>query len=103
MLQTEGANNDIYVTKNVDTFTLTFMKNKWYVTDIETTEQEISFDSDTFKGEYFNLLIENDGDTIKTVKQLSYKYDFLPSEKEMEIEKRIYEEYLNDPFKGIFK
>ena len=103
MLHTEGANNDIYVTKNVDTFTLTFMKNKWYVTDIETTEQEISFDSDTFKGEYFNLLIENDGDTIKTVKQLSYKYDFLPSEKEMEIEKRIYEEYLNDPFKGIFK
>ena len=100
-LHTEGTNNDIYVTKNKDTFTLTFKKDKWIITDIETSATEVDFDSDLFKSEYFNLLIQNDGDPVKTINQLSFKYDFLPSEKEMKIEKQDFEDYLNDPYRGI--
>ncbi len=101
-LHSEGTNNDIFVRKNKDTFTLTFKKDKWIITNIETTETEIELDSDLFKSEYFNLLIQNDGDPVKTIKQMSFKYDFLPSEKEMKIEKQDFEEYLNDPYKGLF-
>ncbi|MBO4638134.1 MAG: hypothetical protein J5710_00085 [Treponema sp.] len=101
-LHSEGTNNDIYVTKNKDTFTLTFKKNKWIITDIETSQTDISLDSDLFKSEYFNLIIQNDGDAVKTINQMSFKYDFLPTEKEMTVEKKAFEDYLNDPYKGIF-
>ena len=101
-LHTEGTNNDIFVTKNKDTFTLTFKKDKWIITDIETSEEEINVDSNLFKSEYFNLLIQNDGDPVTAVNQLSFKYDFLPSQKEMKIEKQAFIDYLNDPFKGLF-
>ena len=101
-LHTEGTNNDIFVTKNKDTFTLTFKKNRWIITDIQTSETEIELDSDIFKSEYFNLLIQNDSDVVKTINQMSFKYDFLPSEKEMKIEKQEFDDYLNDPFKGLF-
>ena len=101
-LHSEGTNNDIYVTKNKDTFTLTFKKNKWIITDIETSQTDISLDSDLFKSEYFNLIIQNDGDAVRTINQMSFKYDFLPTEKEMTVEKKAFEDYLNDPYKGIF-
>ena len=101
-LHSEGTNNDIYVTKNKDTFTLTFKKNKWIITDIETSQTDISLDSDLFKSEYFNLIIQNDGDAVKTINQMSFMYDFLPTEKEMTVEKKAFEDYLNDPYKGIF-
>ena len=101
-LHSEGTDTDIYVTKNKDTFTLTFKKNKWIITDIKTSESDVELDSNLFKSEYFNLLIQNDGDPVKTINQLSFKYDFLPSQKEMKIEKQAYEDYINDPYKGLF-
>lgn len=100
-LHTEGIDNDIIVAKNTGTFTLTFKKNKWIITDIQLDSQDVELDSTLFKSEYFNLLLQNDNDVIKTVNQLSYKYDWLPSAKELKIEKQAYEEYLSDPFKGI--
>ena len=101
-LHSEGTNNDIFVTKNKDTFTLTFKKNRWMITEIQTSETEIELDSDLFKSEYFNLLIQNDNDIVKTINQMSYKYDFLPSQKEMKIEKQKFDDFLNDPFMGLF-
>ena len=101
-LSSEGTDNDIFVTKNKDTFTLTFMKDKWYITQIQSTTEEIDLNSDIFKGEYFNRLIQNNGDVVKSIKELSLTYDFLPSEKEMSIEKKAYDDYINDPFKGLF-
>ena len=101
-LHTEGTENDIYVRKNKDTFTLTFKKDKWIITNIETSEQEIDINSDIFKGEYFKLLVQNDGDAVKTIKQMSFSYEFLPSEKEMTIEKQAFEEYLKNPYKDLF-
>ena len=101
-LHTEGTDNDLYITKNSDTFTLTFKKNKWIITSIETSSVDVEVDSDLFKSEYFNNIIRNEGDVVKTIKQMSFQYDFLPSEKEMKIEKQAYDEYLADPYKGLF-
>ena len=101
-LHTEGINSDIFVVKNKDTFTLTFKKDKWIITNIETSEEDVNIDSDLFKSEYFNLIIQNDGDPVAAINQLSFKYDFLPSQKEMKIEQQAFIEYLQDPYKGIF-
>lgn len=101
-LHTEGTDNDILVTKNKDTFTLTFKKDKWVITSIETSEEDIEIDSDIFKSEYFNLIIQNDGDAVKSINQLSFKYDFLPSQKEMTIERDDFIEYLKNPYRDIF-
>lgn len=101
-LHSEGTDNDIYVTKNKDTFTLTFSKNKWIITNIQNTTEEIELDSNLFKSEYFDLVIKNDGDSVKAINQLSFKYDFLPSQKEMKIEKQAFEDYINNPYKDLF-
>ena len=70
--------------------------------NIENNSEELNIDSQAFYDEYFNLLAQNYNDVVKTISQLSAKYDFLPSEKEMTIEKQAFEDYLNDPYKGLF-
>ena len=100
-IHTEGTNNDIYVTKCKDTFTLTYLKDKWVITDIDSITEDIDINSNIFKGEYFNRVIANGGDVVKSIKELSLTYDFLPSEKEMTIEKKLLDEYIADPYKGI--
>ena len=102
MLYTDGDDNDIHVTKNRDTITLTFKKDKWIITNIDTSSQELEIDSSKLKNEYFTRVLENDGDVVKAVRDLSLTYDFMPSQKEMEIEKKLLEEYLADPYKGLF-
>ena len=101
-LHTEGTNNDIYITKNKDIFTLTYKKDKWIITNIETSQETIDLDSNKFKTEYFKRVQENDWDVVKTIRELSLSYDFLPSQKEMTIEKQILDEYIANPYKDIF-
>ena len=100
-MHTEGTDNDILLTKNTDTFTLTYKKDRWIITSIETTTQDCNLDSNAFKSDYFNRVTENKGDVVKSIKELSLTYDFLPSQKEMTIEKQIYDEYLANPYKDI--
>ena len=92
-LHTEGAETDYYVTKNKDTFTLTYKKDKWIITQIDINEEPVELDSNKFKKEYFSRLAANDGDVEKTIAELSVKYDFLPSQKELQIEKNTLIEY----------
>ena len=100
-MHTEGTDNDILLTKNIDTFTLTYKKDRWIITSIETSAQDCNLDSNQFKSDYFTRVAENNGDVVKTIKELSLTYDFLPSQKEMTIEKQIFDEYLANPYKDI--
>ena len=102
ILYTEGDDSDIHVSKNRDTITLTFKKNKWIITNIDTSSQELEVDSRKLKTEYYNRVLENNGDVVKAVRDLSLTYDFMPSQKEMEIEKKLLDEYLADPYKDLF-
>ena len=101
MLHTEGDDSDFYIANNADTFTLTYLKNKWVITDIETTQQELNIDSNQFKSDYFTCVQDNNGDSIKAIEQLSVKYNFLPSKKEMLTEQKLLIEYLENPYKDI--
>ena len=100
-MHTEGTDNDILLTKNIDTFTLTYKKDRWIITSIDTSAQDCNLDSNQFKSDYFTRVAENNGDVVKTIKELSLTYDFLPSQKEMTIEKQIFDEYLANPYKDI--
>ena len=102
LLYTEGENSDIFVSKNRDTVTLTFKKDKWIITNIETNEQDIAVDSNALKTAYFDRVLQNEGDVIKAVRDLSLTYDFLPSQKEMQTEKAKLDAYYADPYKGLF-
>ena len=102
LIYTEGDNSDIFVEKNRDTFTLTFKKDKWIITDIDSQSQELPIDSNAFKNDYYNRLMQNQGDVVKSIKELSLTYDFLPSQKEMQTEKEILEAWLADPYKGLY-
>ena len=101
-IHTEGTNHDLLITKNCDTFTLTFKKDRWIITDILSEPEEVKIDSDKFKEEYFSRVAENGGDVVKSVRELSLTYDFLPSQKEMTTEKQLFDEYLANPYKDIF-
>lgn len=101
-LHTEGTNNAIYITRSTDTFTLTFTKDRWMITDIDSTQEDIAFDNNKFREEYYSRLAANNTDVEKTIKELSLSYDFLPSAKELSIEKKIIEEYIMNPYKDIF-
>jgi hypothetical protein len=101
MIHTEGEDSDFYLAKNTDTFTLTYLKNKWVITNIESSQQELDLDSNQFKSDYFTSIAENNGDSVKAIEQLSFKYNFLPSQKEMLTEQKILTEYLANPYKDI--
>ena len=102
LLYTEGDYSDIYVTKNRDTFTLTFKKDKWIITNIETSTQELTIDSNALKTEYFTRVMENQGDVVKSIGELLLTYDFLPSKKEVQTEKALIDAYIADPYRGLF-
>lgn len=102
-IHTEDTKVNFVLSKNTDTFTLTYKKGKWLITDIEIHSEDIPLDSEQFKSDYFKRVSENNGDVIKAIRELSLTYDFLPSQKELETEKRIWIEYISDPFKDILK
>ncbi|MBR5402500.1 MAG: hypothetical protein IK102_11915 [Treponema sp.] len=100
-LHTEGDNYDVLVTYNKDTFTLTYKKDRWIITGIEPSQTDLNLDSNKFKDDYFKAVTQNNGDVIKSIKELSFTYEFLPSVLEMTTEKKILEEYLANPYKDI--
>ena len=80
LIHTEGENSDIYIQKVSETFTLTYEKDKWLITHIESETSDIDFDSDVFKSDYFNELQKNEGNVMKAVGALRGKYSWLPSD-----------------------
>lgn len=101
LMYSEGEKMDIFAEKCTDTFTLTYEKDKWIITDIETAQKTVYFDSDTFKQEFFSLLEKNNGDPVQAVNILSDKYEFMPTQSDMTKNKKAYEDFLNNPYKDI--
>lgn len=78
LVHTEDEENNIYCEKIKETVTLTYKKDRWYITGFQTDSTPVKINSTEFKQEYFNKLKENDMDILKTVSQLKKKYDWLP-------------------------
>lgn len=87
LLRSEGEDNGVAVERIEETITLTYMSNKWIITDINTKSTDMNVNSFLFKSEYFNLIRDNGGDVVKTVRQMSLSYPWLPTITSIEREK----------------
>lgn len=100
-LHTGEEDVDFAVDKITETFNLTFIKDKWLITNIETETERLSVDCKKFIEDYLNQLEANENDVLKATSALRSKYFWLPTEQTMKAEyDRIMDEYLH-PFKEL--
>lgn len=96
LLHSEDIENNIEVEKIYDTFTLTYKKDRWIITNIDTSSFSVDVNSNLFKTEYFTTLSLNDKNVIQSVEALSDKYQWLPKKDVMQLyEEKLKEESLS--------
>lgn len=83
---TDTDENGIVVEKNEATFTLTYSNKQWMITNIETEDYQVDFDSFEFKKEYFSLMKASGNDFFDSANKLKFRYDFVPTEQELRAE-----------------
>ena len=86
LLHTEGEYNDIECEKVSQTFTLTYIKDRWYITAIDTIEEHVEFNSTAFKNDWITALARTNGDIITAADQLRLQYIWLPPKAELQKE-----------------
>ena len=96
-LYSEGENNEYIVDKMTATFTLTFKKNRWLITEIESDGTPLNVDCEAFKRDYFAALKESDGVVIPAIDSLRGKYQWLPEKEAMQRERDRIDYELNHP------
>lgn len=97
-IRTEGENTDLIVQKVFETFTLTYVKDKWLITNIESDYSDTNYNSDAFKLDYFEALNANDGNVKAAVGALRNKYKWLPGDAVLEQELHRLEELAKDMY-----
>lgn len=100
-LVSEGESNEITLEKVNATITLTYVKDRWLITNIDTVSTKIDFNNFTFKSEYFYTVKQNNGDVIKSVRELRNKYSWLPSEEVLKNEEIRLAEEMSFPMKSL--
>ena len=80
LLVTGSEDVEFEVRQMKDTFTLTYKKDKWIITDIKSEETQVPVDCETFKNNYFALLDENDANVKKVLDIMRKSYSWLPTE-----------------------
>ena len=80
LLHTEGEDFGFVVEKVHEDITLTYKKDRWIITDIQTESNTLPVSNKKFKADYWNAVAENGGDVIKALPQLRQKYEWLPSD-----------------------
>lgn len=95
---TEGEEVDFTVQKYTDIFTLTFKKDCWVISDIQSTEEMIPVDCGEFKEDYFDAVRKAESDVIKATESLRSKYSWLPEKDAMQREKERIDYELAHPY-----
>ena len=99
LLYTEGENVDYLVDKVSSTVTLTYLKNRWVITDISEEKRiPLNVDCGKFKKDYFEELGKTNGDVMKATDNLRSKYEWLPEASAMQREKERIEYEMAHPF-----
>jgi len=101
-LHSEGENNAFIVEKVFEVYTLTYVKDRWLITDITSDYETIPVSCNGFHSDYFNTLAETNGDVIEAVRRLSLRYPWLPSIASLEKEKALIEYKLAHPYADMF-
>lgn len=92
IVETAPETGNIEVEYTSGTVTLSWMKNRWILTDINVEAEQLPFDSTEFKAEYWHVLKASDGDVVKAAEQLRFRYPWIPSRAVMENEEKALKE-----------
>ena len=102
LIYTEGENADYMVDKFISTYTLTYKKNRWVITDIQDEPRiPLNVDCSQFKKDYFAQLEKTEGDVMKATDNLRSKYEWLPEKDAMQREHDQIEYYLTHPYASL--
>jgi len=101
LIHSEGENNSFIVEDTVEIYTLTYIKDRWLITNISTESTVIPVKCSTFKNDYLNQLTIDQGDAIKAVNNLRKKYVWLPTEASMKKELELIEYKALHPFEDL--
>lgn len=102
LIYTEGENADFMVDKITSTYTLTFKKNRWVITDMTDEKlQPLNVDCEKFKNAYFSQVEKTEGDVMKATDNLRAKYEWLPERDAMQREHDQIEYYLTHPYASL--
>lgn len=101
LIHTEGEVNGFVVEDVTELYTLTYIKDRWLITEISTESEVIPVKNSSFKNDYFNQLVIDEGDAIKAVGNLRSKYKWLPTEAAMQAEKELLEYKALHPFDDL--
>lgn len=97
LIYTEGEVADFVVEKASTTITLTFTKNRWIITDIQISSNDLKVDCSEFKKDYF-AAIQQYNDVILAAEGLRGKYVWLPEKSALQQEKERIEYELTHPY-----
>ena len=102
LIYTEGENADYMVDKFISTYTLTYKKNRWVITDMQDEPRiPLNVDCSQFKKDYFAQLEKTEGDVMKATDNLRSKYEWLPEKDAMQREHDQIEYYLTHPYASL--
>ncbi len=101
MFYTQGEDVDYIVEKVSGIFTLTFKKNRWVITEIDTEGTDLNVDCKQFFQDYLAALKESENDVIKAVNSLRPKYEWLPEKDAMQREKERIEYQILHPLEAV--
>ncbi|MBP5587121.1 MAG: hypothetical protein J6X37_00120 [Treponema sp.] len=82
-LSSSGMNSTITITEVTQLITCTYIKDQWYITEIESSQSESLIEVKDFLEDYKTEFLENEKDVLKTVSALREKYEWLPDETAM--------------------
>lgn len=79
LIQTEGENLEIQLYHKKGTFTLTYCKDEWKITNIVMEENHTEINPEEFMNDYLKAFNENETNCIDAVLAIKEKYPWLPS------------------------
>ena len=82
-LSSSGINSSITISEVTQTVTCTYIKDQWYITQIDSEQSESQIKVKDFLEDYREAFIDTGRNILKTVESLRQKYDWLPDEKAM--------------------
>ena len=82
-LSSSGINSSITISEVTQTVTCTYIKDQWYITQIDSEQSESQINVKDFLEDYREAFLDNGRNILKTVESLRQKYDWLPDEKAM--------------------
>ena len=82
MLYSEDGEN-LHVLKRSDNVTLTWIKNRWVITSLESKEEDSPCKKSSLYTDYSRALVDNGGDIDTALRSISDKYQWLPTEREI--------------------